>query len=62
MLLNHNIIDIEKPDRICSPTFVVDKFSGLFLQNKNNKICYFWTLALKSMFRIITSLFLKKII
>ena len=22
---------IEKPDKICSPTFVVDEFSGLFL-------------------------------
>ena len=31
MLLNHDIIDIEKPDGICSPTFVVDEFSGLFL-------------------------------
>ena len=31
MLLNHDIVDIEKPDRICSPTFVVDEFSGLFL-------------------------------
>ena len=23
--------DIEKPDQICSPTFVVDEYSGLFL-------------------------------
>ena len=26
-----NIVDIEKPDEICSPTFVVDEFLGLFL-------------------------------
>ena len=31
MLLNDDIVDIEKPDGICSPTFVVDEFSGLFL-------------------------------
>ena len=30
-LLNKDIIDIEKPDGICSPTFVVDEFSELFL-------------------------------
>ena len=24
LLLNENIVDIEKPDGICSPTFVVD--------------------------------------
>ena len=30
MLLNEDIADIEKPDGICSLTFVVDKFSGLF--------------------------------
>ena len=29
MLLN--IVDIEKSDEICSPTFVVDQLSGLFL-------------------------------
>ena len=29
--LNDNIVDIEKPDGICSLTFAVDKFSGLFL-------------------------------
>ena len=29
--LNDDIVDIEKPDGICSPTFVVDEFSGLFL-------------------------------
>ena len=31
MLLNEDIVDIEKPDGLCSLTFVVDEFSGLFL-------------------------------
>ena len=31
MLLNDDIIDIEKPDEIWSPTFVRDEFSRLFL-------------------------------
>ena len=31
MLLNYDIADIKKPNGICSPTFVVEKFSGLFL-------------------------------
>ena len=31
MLLNDDILDTEKPDGICSFTFVVDEFSGLFL-------------------------------
>ena len=31
MLLNDDIVDIEKPDGICSLTVVVDEFSGLFL-------------------------------
>ena len=31
MLLNKDIVDIKKPDGICSLTFVVDEFSGLFL-------------------------------
>ena len=31
MLLNEDAVDIEKPDRICSLTFAVDEFSGLFL-------------------------------
>ena len=31
MLLNEDIVDIEKPNRICSFTFVVDEFSALFL-------------------------------
>ena len=28
---NNDILDIEKPDGICSPTFVVGDFLGLFL-------------------------------
>ena len=31
MLLNEQIVDIEKPDGICSISFVEDEFSGLFL-------------------------------
>ena len=31
MFLNDDIVDIEKPDRICSPNFDVNEFSGLFL-------------------------------
>ena len=31
LLLNKDTVDIEKSDRICSPTFVVNEFSGLFL-------------------------------
>ena len=31
MLLNDDIVDIEKPDGICLPTFIVDEFSGSFL-------------------------------
>ena len=31
MLLNYDIAEIEKPDSICSPTFVVNDFLGLFL-------------------------------
>ena len=31
VLLNEEIVDVEKPDGICSLTFVVDEFSGLFL-------------------------------
>ena len=31
MLLNEDIVDIEKPSGICSCTFVVDEFSGLLL-------------------------------
>ena len=31
LFLYDDIVDIEKPDGICSLTFVVDEFSGLFL-------------------------------
>ena len=31
MLLNEDIVDIEKPDGLCSLTFVVDQLPGLFL-------------------------------
>ena len=31
MLLNDNIVDIKTSDGVCSPNFVVDTFSGLFL-------------------------------
>ena len=31
MLLNVDIVDIEKPDRMYLPTVVVKEFSGLFL-------------------------------
>ena len=31
MFLNDDIVDIEKPDGICSPTFVVHELSGLLL-------------------------------
>ena len=31
MVLNDDIVDLEKPDGICSPTFVVNQFSGLSL-------------------------------
>ena len=33
MLLNDDIIDIENPDGIRSPIFVVDEFSGLYLHS-----------------------------
>ena len=31
MFLNDDIIDTEKPDRVCYPTINVNEFSGLFL-------------------------------
>ena len=31
MYLNDDIVDIGKPDRTCSLTFVANDFSGLFL-------------------------------
>ena len=55
MLLNEDIVDIEKHDGIRSLTFVVDEFSGLFLhpsifsiihsrstQIINGALCNFW--------------------
>ena len=33
MLLNVDIVDIEKLDGLCLPTFVVDGFSGVFLHS-----------------------------
>ena len=33
MLLNDDIVDIEKPHGICLLTFVIDKFSGLFVHS-----------------------------
>ena len=38
MLLNDDIVDIEKLDGMCSLTFAVDELSGLFLHPSiNNK-------------------------
>ena len=31
MLLDDNIVEIEKPEGMCWPAFAVDKFSGLFI-------------------------------
>ena len=33
MILNYDIVGIEKIDGMCSPNFVVDEFSGLFLHS-----------------------------
>ena len=33
MLLNDDIVDIEKPDGMFSPTFAVNQFSKLFLHS-----------------------------
>ena len=30
-VFDDDIVDIEKSDEICSPTFIVDEFPGLFL-------------------------------
>ena len=40
MLLNDDYVDIENPDGICSLTFVVDEFSGLFLHSSVFSIKY----------------------
>ena len=34
MFLNDDIVNIEKPDRVCSPTVVVDEFSTSDLHKK----------------------------
>ena len=34
MFLNEYIVDIEKPDGMCSLTFVAEEFSGLFLHHQ----------------------------
>ena len=33
MLLNVDIVDIEKANEICSPSFFVDELSGLFVHH-----------------------------
>ena len=38
MLLNDDIVDIAKPDGICSLTFFADEVSGLFLHPSNFSI------------------------
>ena len=40
MHLKEDIVDIEKPDEICSLTFIVDEFSGLFLRLSIFSIIY----------------------
>ena len=35
MLLNEDIIDIEKPDGICSLSFLIDKFPRLFYTHQS---------------------------
>ena len=35
IFLNDDIVDIEQPDGMCSPTFVVNKFSGLLLHHQS---------------------------
>ena len=38
MLLNDDVVEIEKHNGICSPIFSVDKFSGLFFYPSNFSI------------------------
>ena len=40
MILNEDIVDIDKSDRICSLNFVADEFSGLFLHVSIFSIIY----------------------
>ena len=35
MLLNDDIVEIEKSDGMCSPTFIADEFPGLFLHHQS---------------------------
>ena len=35
MLLGDDIVDIEKRDGVCSPTFLLDEFSVLFLHHQS---------------------------
>ena len=42
MFLNDDIVDTERPDRICSPKIVVNEFSGLFLYPSIFSIKHFW--------------------
>ena len=34
--MNYDVVDIEKVDGVCSLTFVVDEFSGLFLHQSTS--------------------------
>ena len=43
MLLNEDTVDIKRPDGICSLTFVVDRFSRLFLHLLN---LFYYTLKI----------------
>ena len=40
MLLNDNVVELEKPTGICSATFAVLEFSGLFLRRSRFSIKY----------------------
>ena len=40
MLLDDDIVDIEKLDGICSPDFVMDELSGLFLPQSISTITH----------------------
>ena len=40
MLLDDDIVDIEKLDGICSPAFVMDELSGLFLPQSISTITH----------------------
>ena len=40
ILLNEDVVDVEKPDGTCFFTFAVDEFSGLFLHPSIASIIY----------------------